>query len=229
MEEQQPINDNAVTPSHNPKPFKHHLMWMYVVLTAAAFAAVAGTGAGVYYLQQGQIDSLSAAISNMQLTQKAAVADKTFAEKQSPFTFTYPGDWTKVYDKPIQSDTPQANYNITLMSPGTVVNNELIGSDTVKEGARINISVSDAKFTTIDQWLADSFTGKTLTKAPKDVKVAGVSAKQYNFAYESQEQVYTTFVKDGKMYDITFVGGDGLEKSTHYSAYTDLLVSFKFK
>jgi hypothetical protein len=215
----------------------HHVGWMYVALVVIAFAAVIGTGFGVYYLQQGQVESLEKALSEKNSMKVAASKEitsatttATFSEQQIPYTFSYPVDWTKRYNAPIHvnPDTAQQKYSIGLSAPGTFITEEPIGGGHIRAGAQITVDVEPATQKAADEWV------KTLPAAMKlndrkDTTVTGIPAIEFRTAYESQDTFYTVFIKDGKLYRYTFVAGDGLQSSKYFQQYKSLLTSVKFK
>lgn len=214
-----------------------HAGWMYVALVVIAFAAVIGTGFGVYYLQQGQVESLERALSDKSgmkvATSKeitSATATTPFSEQQIPYTFSYPTDWVREYDAPIHTGptTPQAKYVISFKAPGTFIATEPIGVKSVKAGALITVRAETSKVNTPDEWIK-SLNPTMKVSDRKDVTIAGVAAAEFRASYEGQEMFYTVFVKDAKAYVVSFVAGDGLQTSKYFSAYKDLVASLKFK
>lgn len=213
-----------------------HAGWMYVALVVIAFAAVIGTGFGVYYLQQGQVESLEKALSEKNTMKvaaskeiTAATTTATFSEQQIPYTFSYPADWTKRYNAPIHvnPDVVQPRYDIGFSAPATFVTEEPIGGSYVQAGAQITVGMEPTTQKTAAEWI------KTLPAIMKindrkDATVAGITAIEFRTAYESQDTFYTVFVKDGKLYRFTFVAKEGVQNK-YFQAYKDLVTSVKFK
>lgn len=214
-----------------------HAGWMYVALVVIAFAAVIGTGFGVHYLQQGQVDSLEKALaekSHMSVASSkeitAAEGTVQFTEQQIPYTFNYPSDWSKRYSAPIHvnHETPQSRYSIGLSSPGLFETEEPIGGGYLRAGAQITISMEATPFKTVQE-IIKAYPAYIKVNDQKDTKVAGIAAVEYRMAYESQDTFYTDFIKDGKLYKYSFVAGDGLQNSKYFQVYKDLLASVKFR
>jgi hypothetical protein len=221
--------------THNEHMHITHAGWMYVALVVIAFAAVIGTGFGVYYLQQGQVESLEKALAekshmNVASSKEITAAEGTvqFAEQQIPYTFSYPSDWVKAYNAPIDTASSQSKYVITLTAPSTKISSEPMGTEAVKAGAIVKVRMESTPFKTIQEVLA-AYPAQIKLNERKNMTVSGIPAIEYRMAYESQDTFYTDFIKDGKLYQFIFVAGDGLQGSKHFQAYKDLLASVKFK
>lgn len=202
------------------------------ILLALLFAGA--TGYGVYLWQQQEVDDLKNKNSQSVSENQNKVETKEdpevtkFDDKAVPFTFEYPSTWSRIHDKPLTTEAPLSDqYAVTLVKPGSVIEESLFGTTHVSKGSRIIIYVSKTNIAKV----SDRFTGiYQYATDKKDKIVNGIDAVQYNFAYESDNGIYTDLIKDGILYSIGFFS-DKTKEAEHdsYPGYENLVSSFKFK
>lgn len=234
------MQDGQMQPSQTEVPKGHlhikHVGLLYVALVVVSFVAVVVTGLGVYYLQQGQIDSLSKSLSDEHNqktgTTKDVVAQlATFTRPTVPFSFTYPDNWVVVGDHAFAADVKAGtypNYSFTLYAPSTTVEQTAAGSPATSKGARIEVYAyrNNTQKTVAD--LKKSADFAATAKDVRDVTIGDVPAVQYSWAASGQETVDSAVFKDGWQYTIKFDAGSDEKNSPALSDYDALVKSFKF-
>lgn len=209
--------------------------WLWIVLV---ILLVAGTGVGVYFWQQGQVDSArrekDQAVQQAQQQEEPAqesAQTADFTGPKLPFTFKRPSDWVLQSDTTLTYDNPMSDsYGLSLYAPGTVETGAPIGGTEIAAGgASIILSVSKSSIAVASEDLVKNFPGTkpTVTKTT----VAGQPAIEYEYAYESPKRVYTVVIKDGMSYTIMFEAknGEDLKANAYYKHYQDLVKSFTLK
>jgi hypothetical protein len=225
----------------NKVPQEHvhvtHVGWMYMALVFISFAAVVGTGLGVYYLQQGQIDSLTQSLGEKHAAATGKVKEVTptiqgtkFDRKAVPFTFEYPSDWTAVLDKPLLEDSKLDAYNsygALLYVPGTI-DEEMPGGKSATKGAVLGVRATKTSFKVAD----DITKQKDFAKMHRDISkttMASLPGLRYTWAWEGPQVMATTVLKDGWEYSVTLSQKGEVRNGGYVAAYEALVKSFKFK
>ena len=206
--------------------------WLWVLL---GIILLAGTAAGVYFWQQGQVDAarrekdLAVQQAQQQQQEPAEPEPAKFEGPKVPFTFSYPSSWALQSNAPVTYDNALPDsYVTTLAAPGTKEVGMPSGGSELKSGATITVSVSAKPGVKTLAEATVSLPGEKPT--PANVTVSGQPAIEYEYGYEGPKRLYTQVLKDGIMYTFMFeVQGTNLKGSEHYKAYQDLVKSFAFK
>lgn len=236
------MEDSRQSTLQNQHMHVRHVGWMYVALVVIAFAAVIGTGFGVYYLQQGQVESLEKALSEKNEIKVASSKEITpaatttaFNRTPLPYTFDYPSSWSLTADKLIDGEAKVGDYDsylITLSAPGTVYDPSAYGAKVVKKGTVINIGASKSSYKAIAE-LRNTRGFQSMSKDAKDVTFGGVAGVQFIQAWEGPQTLNTSTVKDGWQYTISMdaEGGSQDEELTApvFKDYEAIVKSFKFR
>lgn len=231
MEEHQTQPQIQEKPLKKPSRTRNTLLYILLALLLTGGAAY-----GAYAWQRQKINDLQKAHDSTATQPKEQATSETveqvgtvmFNNEAAPFTFEQPATWSRIHDNPLAVEAPLPNqYSMSIVEPGSVIDENLFGSTIVTKGARI---VIDASKTDIKD-MNDRFTGihRSATDR-KDKVINGVNAVQYSFSYESDPGVYTDFVHDGVLYSIGFFS-DHTKEADHvaYAAYEKLVESFTFK
>lgn len=211
-----------------------------ILFAVLGLVLVGGAIAGAYFYQQQRIDTLSNEKSqlNQQLAEAtskdvdAGAAPSQFSYPKAPFVFEYPADWTVTSSEPVTyTEALPQEYGVELLAPGTVRTVTIVGGPDVisEKGARITIKKTATKETEVRKALL-TFPGGTPPPF-KDVKVAGVDAVEFQYAWEGPKYLSTAFVKGDALYTVHFDAEDdaNLTKNEHYKTYQTLISSFQFK
>lgn len=233
MEEPQRTNQSPQAHVHIT-----HVGWMYMALVFISFAAVIGTGLGVYYLQQGQIDSLTQSLNEKHSAATGKIKEVTptvqgtrFERKTVPFTFEHPSDWVAVTDKPFLEDSrvnEYDNYAITLYVPGTFDEETPLGGTTAYKGAVFKVIGAKTPLKTID----DISRQAGFASAHKDVSkvtMASLPALRSTSVFEGPQVLQTEVIRDGWNYSVSMTHAGELKDSQYLQAYNALVKSFAFK
>jgi hypothetical protein len=216
----------------NKVPQEHvhvtHVGWMYMALVFISFAAVVGTGLGVYYLQQGQIDSLTQSLGEKHAAATGKVKEVTptiqgtkFDRKAVPFTFDYPSDWAAVLDT-------YTSYGALLYVPGTVDEEMPTGGKVATKGAVLGVRATKTSFKVIDEISKQ----KDFAKMHRDISkttMASLPGLRYTWAWAGPQVMATTVLKDGWEYSVTLSQNGEVRNGGYVVAYEALVKSFKFK
>lgn len=183
-------------------------------------------GFGGWYVWQAQNNS-SQSTGGTNSQPEAPKNKEAFSDGRLPFTFEYPNGWVIKIDEKIQEGQPLPDkYSIFLNTKDRAYAEMPIGGTEVSVGAEVNISVSKTALSSPQ----GVFTGLRASAQDKsEITVAGISAVEYEFGYESQPGRYVDFIKDGRLYSISYFSAANERTSGNFSDYKALISSFSFK
>lgn len=183
-------------------------------------------GFGGWYIWQTQNNS-SQSTGGTNSQPKTPKNKEAFSDSRLPFIFEYPNGWVIKIDDKVQEGQPLPDkYSIFLNTKDRAYAEMPIGGTEVSVGAEVNISVSKTALSSPQ----GVFTGLRASAQDKsEITVGGVSAVEYEFGYESQPGRYVDFIKDGRLYSISYFSAANERTSGFFSDYKALISSFSFK
>jgi hypothetical protein len=183
-------------------------------------------GVGGWYVWQSQNNS-NPSVNNPNSQTETTKNTQTFSDERLPFAFEYPKEWVIKVDEKIREGQPLPDkYSIFLNTKDIAYTEMPIGGSEVSVGVKVNIVVSKSTLNSpqgVFTGLRASAQGKT------NVTVSGLPAVEYEFGYESQPGRYVDFIKDGRLYSVSYFSAGNERSSVDFEGYKALISSFDFK
>ncbi|HKX73129.1 MAG TPA: PsbP-related protein [Candidatus Saccharimonadales bacterium] len=186
-------------------------------------------GAGGWYVWQAQ-NKPTQSQSTTNETGGSTTPPKTtatFSDSRLPYTFEYQKAWTVKVDERLKDGQGLPDmYSVALLTPDVAFGEMPIGGSEVTKGAQVVVWASKTTLTNVQ----DIFTGiRAKVENKQSTTVAGMSAVEYEFGYESQLARHIDFIKDGWLYSISYASEGNERTSANYAAFGAVVTSFKFK
>ncbi len=143
---------------------------------------------------------------------------KTYINSQYGFEIKYPTDWK------LGNATP---FLATLESSDFDYNNAEMDSRVLK-GSIIRINKPLLEEIPLTGYISSMESAGFVISEKRNLKVGGIDAIGYYHGYEGPEKLFVNFIKNGYFYQIIFEAVGKERQDRDYSAFNQILSTFKF-